>query len=96
MMNFITCLPLPQVSSPTRAVEVIAAEEERIDGERERLATARPGLLDAYNLQLKRMKDNRLPATEFITGPFFYSTKTGAFVRQVNSQPANLTSRLCR
>jgi len=76
-MNHIGWLPLSQISGPSRAAELIAAEEARISADLGKLEGARPGLREQYELQIQNLKDDKLADAEFIVAPFFFPSPGG-------------------
>lgn len=79
-MNFIGWLPLSQISEPSRAAELIAAEEARILEDLRKRGEARLGLYEQYALQIQAVKDDKLADGEFIVAPFFFPTPAGTSV----------------
>jgi len=76
-MNHIGWLPLSQISGPSRAAELIAAEEARISADLGKFEGTRPGLREQYELQIQNLKDDKLADTEFIIAPFFFPFPAG-------------------
>jgi hypothetical protein len=79
-MHFIGWLPLSRISEPSRAAELIAAEETRISEDLGKLGEARPGLREQYALQIQNVKDEKLADGEIIVAPFFFPSPAGTFV----------------
>jgi hypothetical protein len=79
-MNHIGWLPLSQISGPSRAAELVAAEEARILEDLKKLEDSRPGLREQYELQIQNVKDDKLADCEFIVSPFFFPSPGGALV----------------
>jgi hypothetical protein len=76
-MNHIGWLPLSQISGPSRAAELIAAEEARISADLRKFEATRPGLREQYELQIQNLKDYKLADAEFIIAPFFFPFPAG-------------------
>lgn len=79
-MNFIGWLPLSQISGPSRAAELVAAEEARISEDLKKFGDSRPGLREQYELQIRNVKDDKLADGEFIVAPFFFPSPGGTFM----------------
>lgn len=75
-MNYLSWLPLSDITSPARVAQLIAAEEARISQDLES-PRARPGLREQYDIQLQMLKDPKSVDAEFVVVPFYFPSPTG-------------------